>query len=190
MKLDLKTVFETPRMVARDWNVGFAEASYEIYSDPDVTRFVSAMHVKSIEEMRDRIEFIIARNENFPFGMGSYPCFLKSTGSMVGVALIKPLPDSNGKATDQIEIGWHLAKRQWGRGYATEYGRRLLQIGFDDLGLDELHAVVDPPNERSKRVAERIGMKHAGLTDLYYDGKTLDHFVIDRDMYENLPEKI
>ena len=36
---------------------------------------------------------------------------------------------------DDIEIGWHLARRHWGRGLATEAGRALLHRGFVELAL-------------------------------------------------------
>ncbi len=56
---------------------------------------------------------------------------------------------------------------------------RLLSIGFDQLVVDRIHAVVDPRNPRSMAVAERIGMKHVGRTDRYY-GLPLEHFVVLR----------
>ena len=185
MMLDVKTVFETSRLMACEWNSEFAPAAFEIYSDTKVTEFISGTFVESTRQMKERIESIIQRNRDYPEGMGSFPIFLKSTGTMVGTALIKPLPLVSGQLADEIEIGWHLARRQWGRGYATEYGQKLIEVGFNDFGLDELHAVVDPPNVKSIKVAERLGMKHLGQSTKYYEGNPVEHFLMTREMFES-----
>ncbi|MEE2640467.1 MAG: GNAT family N-acetyltransferase [Planctomycetota bacterium] len=172
--------FETTRLVASQWKVDFAEPAFEIYSDTEVTRFIGGMAVRDVDQMRSRIGEIIERNRSFPPGLGSYPMFLKSTGSLVGTALIKPLPDPTGKLTRDVEIGWHLSRRQWGRGYATEWGKKLMQIAFEELELPEVHAVIDPPNEKSKKVAERLGMEHLGQTTAYYHGEPIEHYRMRR----------
>lgn len=184
MMLEVESVFETSRLVACEWSEEFAKQAFEIYGDQEVTKYIQGAYVDSVETMKSRICEIIARNQNYPAGMGSFPIFLKSTGTMVGTALIKPLPLVGGELSEEIEIGWHLARRQWGRGYATEYGKRLIEIGFDDFGLDQLHAVVDSPNEKSCKVAARLGMKHLGTSNEFYEGQPVEHFVMTREMYE------
>lgn len=183
--LDVKTVFETSRLVAYEWSPDFAEPAFEIYGDPEVTRFIQGAGVESVEMMRERIGCILEKYQSYAQGMGSFPVFLKSTGTMVGTALIKPLPINDHQLSQDIEIGWHLARRQWGRGYATEFSKKLIELGFERLGLDELHAVVDPPNEKSKKVAVRLGMKYQGITHDYYDGKPLDHYLLTAKKYRS-----
>ena len=58
------------------------------------------------------------------------------------------------------EIGWRIARRHWGHGYATEAARAALGDGFERIGLDEIVSVTVPANTRSRHVMERIGMKH------------------------------
>lgn len=172
------SVFETTRLVAARWSPDFAEQALAIYGDLEVTKYIPGMEISDIEQMREKIHDIIMRDEKMPVGMGSFPVFLKTTGTMVGTALIRPLPDARGCSTDQVEIGWHLARRQWGRGYATEYGERLIQIGFLELNLPELHAFVDTPNEKSRKVASRLGMELVGQRTRFYDGERVDHFLV------------
>lgn len=59
-----------------------------------------------------------------------------------------------------VEVGWRLAHRSWGNGYAPEGARAALAFGFDDLGLDEIVSFTVPTNARSRRVMEKIGMTH------------------------------
>jgi ribosomal-protein-alanine N-acetyltransferase len=78
----------------------------------------------------------------------------QETGEVVGDALLQPVPRPAG----EIEVGWHLARAHWGRGYATEAGVRLVSHAFDILGVDVLIADIAPHNERSGAVARRLGM--------------------------------
>ncbi len=60
--------------------------------------------------------------------------------------------------TPAIEIGWRLARRYWGHGFATEAATGVLEVAFDRLGLDEVVSFTVPHNEASRRVMEKIGM--------------------------------
>jgi RimJ/RimL family protein N-acetyltransferase len=60
---------------------------------------------------------------------------------------------------DEPEIGWHIRRDLWGRGYATESALALRDWFFDDVGRDRLISLVAPSNAASCRVAEKIGMR-------------------------------
>ncbi len=62
--------------------------------------------------------------------------------------------------TPAVETGWRLARKYWGHGYATEAARAALAHAFGPLGLPEIVAFAVPGNMASRRVMERIGMKH------------------------------
>jgi len=59
-----------------------------------------------------------------------------------------------------VEVGWRLAHRAWGHGYAPEGARAALAFGFERLPLDEIVSFTVPANTRSRRVMEKIGMAH------------------------------
>jgi RimJ/RimL family protein N-acetyltransferase len=60
------------------------------------------------------------------------------------------------------EIGWRLDPAVWGRGYATEAAHAARADAFERIGLDELISIIHPHNERSQRVARRLGMTIEG----------------------------
>lgn len=170
-------VFETDRMTIGRWHPDLAEQAFEIYGDPEVAQWIGGMAEKSVESMRSRLGELIERNSKWPDCWGSWPAFLTQTRDLMGALLMKPLPDENGDFTPDIEIGWHLARSYWGNGYATEGGRKMINIAFNDLGLTELSAVTNPENTRSQNVARRLGMAYQGRTEAYY-GQTVDLFKI------------
>ena len=100
------------------------------------------------------------------------------TDQMVGTALIKNLPDAEKNFTEDIEIGWHLAYDFWGQGLATEFGRELIRIGFEDAACSVIYAVTDLENYPSQAVCKRLGMDHVGQTEKYY-GQRLELFQIN-----------
>jgi [ribosomal protein S5]-alanine N-acetyltransferase len=178
-------VFETPRLIAlRRFVVADASEALAMYSDAEVVRYIGNQRVPDVDTMRERIT--LWRDKYARYGeamVGPFPVREKSSGALVGTALLKYLPaaDESGQLRDtpDLEIGWHFARSAWGQGYASETGRALLMLGFQHHDCSLLHAVVEPANPRSMAVARRIGMRHTGQTARYY-GLTLEHFELER----------
>jgi ribosomal-protein-alanine N-acetyltransferase len=77
--------------------------------------------------------------------------------------------------TPAVEVGWRLAREHWGRGYATEGARSALDVGFDALALDEIVSFTTHGNTRSRRVMERLGMRHDPVDDFDNPNVPLGH---------------
>jgi [ribosomal protein S5]-alanine N-acetyltransferase len=177
------SVFETARLLARAYELSDAEAAFEIYGDPVVMEFIGPTKVTaSVEQQREWLVRLQARNAAFGEPFGGFALVERASGELVGTGLLKPLPDAGGNNTEDIEIGWHLARRCWGRGLATEAGRALATLGFDRLPVDVLNIVVHPGNERSLAVARRLGATCMGRTTRYY-GQDLELFRLERGAF-------
>ncbi len=64
-----------------------------------------------------------------------------------------------------VEVAWRLSAASWGHGYATEGARAALDMAFRRLGLSEVVSFTVPANVRSRRVMERLGMRHFPAED-------------------------
>ncbi len=62
------------------------------------------------------------------------------------------------------EIGWAFAPEQSGRGLATEAASALITMSFDHYPLHRIYANLDPRNERSAALCERLGMTREAHT--------------------------
>lgn len=62
----------------------------------------------------------------------------------------------------RAEIGFALARGEWGQGLASEALEVMIRFAFEALGLQRLEADVDPRNERSLRLLERQGFRREG----------------------------
>jgi RimJ/RimL family protein N-acetyltransferase len=94
-------------------------------------------------------------------GYGMFAIEVKATGALAGrVGFLDP-PGWPG-----FEVGWVLGREHWGKGYAIEGARACLAHAFGPLGRDRVISLIRPANERSIRVAERLGERLAGEVDL------------------------
>ncbi|MHC4940383.1 MAG: GNAT family N-acetyltransferase [Planctomycetota bacterium] len=149
----------TERLTLRPLDEDHLEPLHEMYSDPEVTKFLD-WEAPSLEEYRELYRTARERHAKYPEGLGVWAGFVD--GRLAGLFMLKPLEE-----TDEIEVGYHLARWAWGNGYATEGAAELMRHGFDTVGLDRIVAVVRPDNVRSLRVVERLGLEPDGEIDVY-----------------------
>lgn len=167
----MTNLLETERLIIRSWiPERDAEQAFVIYNDPEVTHFLGkASLVTSVESQRQRLIDNIERSHRHNNGTGYWAIVEKQTTTIVGTIILKQLPDKDGLPTQDYEVGWHLRRASWGKGYATEAGRVMLNYGLNVLNLPLIYAVVKPENHASIRVTERLGMKPIGRTNKYYN---------------------
>jgi RimJ/RimL family protein N-acetyltransferase len=68
---------------------------------------------------------------------------------------------------NRAEIGYWMGKAYRGQGYASEACRRIIQYGFEELGLNRIQAGYFTRNPASRRVMEKAGMTHEGVLRQY-----------------------
>jgi RimJ/RimL family protein N-acetyltransferase len=65
-----------------------------------------------------------------------------------------------------FELGWTLAAAYQGKGFATEAARFLLEYAYTELDQAHVISLIHPDNTPSIRVAERLGEKLEGRTEV------------------------
>lgn len=174
-------VFETERLVARPWKLDDGPAAFELYGDPRVTRYIGGVTWSDLDEAAAGVAGFVERSAQWGPGLGGFPLHRRDDGLLIGAVLVKHLPGvDRAVPTADLEVGWHLARRHQGQGYATEAGLAVIEYAFETLDVAELIAVVEPPNKPSQAVARRCGMRHVGRTRAYYGGIDLEKFVLTR----------
>ena len=143
---------ETVRLLLRELTEGDFAALFRILGDPVVMEHYD--EVADEAETRRWLEGIRKGYERD--GHSFYAVDLPDEGEMIGICGLLAQP-FEGEVYQ--EIGYLLANRWWGRGYATEAARAVRDTGFDRFGYDHLISVIEPANGPSVKVAERIGMR-------------------------------
>ncbi len=65
------------------------------------------------------------------------------------------------------KLGYAIRADRWGKGYATDAVRRMIELGFAELGLHRISAAIGPDNVASIAVVSKLGMQ--------YEGRIRDH---------------
>ena len=151
-------LLESDRLLLRMWRESDFDDYAAMCADPEVMRYLGGKTFNRMEAWR-HMAFLIGHW--YLLGYGHWAVEEKSTGRLVGrIGFLNPA-DWPG-----FEIGWTLAREYWGKGYATEGARRALDYGFNELDKDHVISLIHPENSGSIRVAERLGEKLEGKTEL------------------------
>jgi [ribosomal protein S5]-alanine N-acetyltransferase len=162
----MSVLLTTPRLVVRDWAATDADAAFAVYGDGRVAPWLlpAMSRVPDVAAMRGVLEAWVGARLGLVSPAGRWALVSRETDEVIGGVSLRLLPPYE----QDLEIGWQLAPRYWGHGYAAEAGRALAGWSFAQ-GAEELFAVVGPRNERAAATARRIGMEWVGETDKYYD---------------------
>lgn len=132
-------------------------------------------------QSRWMVENISAHIHSEDFGLWAVE--LKDKGEFIGfVGLARPKFTAH--FTPCVEVGWRLAHRHWGHGYAVEAAKEAMRDGFERLALSEIVSFTAAINSKSIRVMEKLGMKHNPQDDFQHprleDGDRLKLHVLYR----------
>ncbi|MFJ4467081.1 GNAT family N-acetyltransferase [Streptomyces sp. NPDC089424] len=157
-------VFRTPRLTVRAFTAADAPDAFAMWSDPEVCRYTGdepATDVRVILEDIDRWRSVAARGP----GCGFWAVDAAGAG-FVGDVYVRPLGSDPGER----EIGWHIARPHWGRGYASEAAAAAVRYAHA-AGVARVVALIDPAHHASVRVAYKAGLVPEGLSDRYAPGE-------------------
>ena len=93
------------------------------------------------------------------------------------------IPTFDAPFTPCVEVLWRLDPEYWGQGIATEGARAVTEYGFQKLGLPEIVAFTVPANVRSRRVMERLGMRHDSADDFDHPRLPTNHALCRHVLY-------
>ena len=154
-------MIETGRLVLRGWKEADKAPFHAMCNDPAVMEYLG------VPLSHAEIDAATARQNALQAERGY--CFWaverKAGRDLLGFCGLKPGPPGT-PLEGRIEFGWRLAAEHWGRGYAVEAARPCFEYAFGTLGRDRVVSLIRPDNQRSIRVAEKLGERLAGEIDL------------------------
>jgi RimJ/RimL family protein N-acetyltransferase len=167
----LPVTVRTLRLTLRPLRSRDADVLHRIYQAEGVLRYFPNPLAPPIEKVE---RFITLQQAHWhKHGFGNWGLLPDGETEIIGWAGLQYLPE-----LDETEVGFLLARPFWGRGYATEAAQAALQLGFTDLCLNYIIALVHPDNLASQRVIEKCGMAYQNTIRLW--GIDLMRFRISR----------
>lgn len=162
-----KWFMETERIGFSKWENTDIILATKLWGDPQVTRFICAAGKFSEQEIFERLQLEIY-NEKL-FHVQYWPIFEKTTEKFIGCCGLRPFQAEK----HSYEMGFHLCKEYWGKGYALEAANAVIIHSFRTLNADKLHAGHNPRNEASKKLLMKLGFEYVG--NQYYEPTGLEH---------------
>lgn len=162
-------ILRTKNVIVREIMVSDVDRLYEIYSDADVVRYIENLYENREEEIRFTKDYILNQYRFYEYGMWIVESI--KTNEIIGRAGIFDRADQEYK-----EIGFVFAKEYWGRGYAKETLKAIINYAHEELEVDTLIAHVMRDNLRSKRLLESLGFVYEA--DSVVEGNLFERFML------------
>ena len=147
---------ETDRLILRGMRVSDTEDMFEYARRPSVTQYLTWNPHTDPAETREYLTYVGQRYRTGDFY--DWAVVDRESGHMIGTCGFTSFNCPH----DTAEIGYVLNPAYQGKGLATEAVRRVLDFGFDELGLHRIEAHFMEGNDASRRLMERVGMAFEG----------------------------
>ena len=141
----------TNRLIIRNFQKKDAHGLFEYLANPRSSCFLDEK-IDSIEQAVEHINQINTCPEEANIAVCT-----KGNDLLIGNMFSqKEIPDT-------YSVGWHFNKNYEGKGYATEAATAYIDFLFTHKNARRIYAYVEENNIRSKKLCERLGMRHEGL---------------------------
>ncbi|MFM9910090.1 MAG: GNAT family N-acetyltransferase; N-acetyltransferase [Chitinophagaceae bacterium] len=167
-------IFETERVSVRQFTIEDKMDFYRINSHPRVMEYIRP--VKNQEETDHFLLINITQYKEQP-QYGRWMAVEKQSLNCIGSFAIIPI-----EGTQKLQLGYALMPEWWGKGFATELTKGALDYIFNNTTLEFIYAVVEEPNEASKKVLSKVGFNPSG--GRMEEGKKILEFVFSKLDYQ------
>lgn len=165
-----KMFIETERLFITEFDLSMARVVHENSLDEDNRKFVPDEVFETEDEARETVAFLINQYDGED-GPLVYPILTKS-GENIGYVQLVPIEEG-------WEIGYHVAKKYTGNGYATEAVTAFLPIIAEKKALSTVYGICLRENAASVRVMEKCGFENLYRGVGKYQGE-------DREIVRNI----
>ena len=150
-------ILETDRLLLKPYEMEFADDIYEVVKEKEIAdTMVMIPHPYPRETMDQWIAYL---QNSFEQGTAyEFALFLKETGRYIGNCGLVTISKTHKNA----EVGYFIDVSQWGKGYATEACKKIIDYGFQEYQLNRIYSRCMVRNIGSRKVMEKSGMVWEG----------------------------
>ena len=145
-------MIETERLILRPFNCDDLDIIVKLYSDEEIMEYMP-LPVLDEETAQKLLNRFAAGWKDTPQIHYEMAVVRRETNEKIGRAEI-----TRNVSEESAMIGWMLVKSAWGKGYATEIAKALIEYCFRELEVHRVYALCHPDNTASWKVMEKCGM--------------------------------
>lgn len=146
---------ETERLILRPYTIKDVPYAQKLGNDKAVAETTFIPYPYTLDNVESWIEnhsSLIKNGDAYPLAV-----ILKSNKQLIGTMTIRI-----DKTHNKGELAYWIGRDFWGKGFATESSKKMLEFGFNELNLNRIWAPVMSKNKASGKVMEKIGLKYEG----------------------------
>ncbi|MFY3790881.1 GNAT family N-acetyltransferase [Ureibacillus sp. MALMAid1270] len=164
---------ETDRLVLSEITGDDATNIFACFSNEHVTRFYGLESLETIEQAKTMVDFF-AKSFEEKRGI-RWGIEIKGQQGIIGTIGFNAWSPKHKRA----EIGYEIHPDHWRKGFTSEAVIKVIEYGFDVLGLTRIGAVVFIENEASNHLLEKVGFQKEGILRdyMYQNGEVHDTYV-------------
>ncbi|HZJ05802.1 MAG TPA: GNAT family N-acetyltransferase [Nocardioidaceae bacterium] len=152
----MSVVLETERLVLREFVAADVDHLVELDADPEVMHFITGGRPTPRQEIEEEVLPVWLGYYERSACLGFWAVEEKATGRFLGWFHFRP---GEGHSDDEPELGYRLRRSAWGKGFATEGCRALIDNGFAENGVQRVLAETMAVHVASRRVMEKSGLR-------------------------------
>jgi [ribosomal protein S5]-alanine N-acetyltransferase len=150
-------ILSSRRLILRQLEHSDADAMMQLFSSPEVLRFLGLEPTDSREKAIGLIDWLNSGFDNKE--SIQWAITLREDGRWIGTC-----GNINwDKESRNIEIGYNVLPKYWGQGYGTEATHAMIRWSFEKLNLHRIQADCTDGNIASERVMLNCGFKLEGI---------------------------
>ena len=166
--LDL-TIPDSERLTYQLMHSSDGELLWQLDQDEEVMYFINGGNKTSLEDIDEIMLPRMKAYRNPKAGWGLWKTRRMTDGAFLGWVLVRPMHYFNEQRDDSnLELGWRFHRKFWGKGYATEAAKIIMDTIAKQRGISQFSAIVDSENVASIRIMEKLGMSFEKL-DVFKD---------------------
>ena len=156
-----KIFVETARLLLREIMNEDVERIFLLDRNPQVMKYIGVQPVTNVQQSVEIINKI--RTQYRENGIARWAVIEKDSNLLIGWSGLKLLTEPINGFKNVYELGYRFLPEFWGKGYATESGKAVLDYGFNTMNLDKIYACVAIQNVDSDRILkDKLGFESQG----------------------------
>lgn len=164
--MDHDIQIDTPRLWLRSWRNADVELYDRACNTPAVMRWLGDVDTR--KELESDVEFFIESEADE--GLTYWVVERKADRAFLGICGLIRIPDDEGPASGELEIGWRLREDAWRCGYGYEAATAVLNYAFKHKAVRVIFARTSNENVASINLMRKLGLRHIAAFDYIPEG--------------------
>ncbi len=167
----MRIIAQTPRFFIREFVPADEQTYLSLFDDKEVTLHLpKRTRHENLQLFRETFKDYVEKRV-----LGRWGMFNNGNEEFIGICLLRPY----GNNPDQVELGYVLSRKFWGKGIAGEMAQILVAYTFTHTNIPEIVAVTTLQNIGSQKVLMKAGLERRN--DIFRDGEELAFFSLKKN---------